>query len=284
MQARYYSNGQGRFTSLDSFAGSTLNPQTLNLYAYVQNNPLNFNDPTGHYAEGVSSNPSWFDSGNVKKWCMCQDPLKTSVRPPAPDGYVWTKGGELAKQGSGAILEETVSVTAKVAKRGLFKRILGRALGFFGGFGAGIIAEEIINPSQTVGGGDADLGPASIPWAYDVQSTFMDNQFSPHKLERDATYYRYSDPGYTVSKNGPGFLSEDLYSSSTQARAMLALSPAVTLNKASTVVAVVVPAGTIVARGRAAPQGPGYPGGGSQVVIGNPRESGIRYGTPRSLP
>jgi RHS repeat-associated protein len=56
--ARYYSNLQGRFTSADSFAGSRGNPQTLNLYSYVQNDPLNFSDPTGHFADPGSWNPT----------------------------------------------------------------------------------------------------------------------------------------------------------------------------------------------------------------------------------
>lgn len=48
--ARYYSSTQGRFTSPDSIAGSVSNPQTMNFYAYVQNNPLGFVDPSGHSA------------------------------------------------------------------------------------------------------------------------------------------------------------------------------------------------------------------------------------------
>ncbi len=50
-QARYYSNRQGRFTSPDSFGGRRANPQTLNLYSYVLNNPLKWADPTGHFAQ-----------------------------------------------------------------------------------------------------------------------------------------------------------------------------------------------------------------------------------------
>jgi RHS repeat-associated protein len=49
--ARYYSSVQGRFTVPDSFGGSGSNPQTLNLYAYVRNNPLKYVDPTGHFAQ-----------------------------------------------------------------------------------------------------------------------------------------------------------------------------------------------------------------------------------------
>jgi RHS repeat-associated protein len=50
-EARYYSSMLGRFTSADSWAGRMLNPQTLNSYSYVRNNPLKFVDPTGHQDE-----------------------------------------------------------------------------------------------------------------------------------------------------------------------------------------------------------------------------------------
>jgi RHS repeat-associated protein len=48
-QARYQSPVQGRFTSVDPLmaSASVFDPQSLNRYSYVQNNPLNFTDPTG---------------------------------------------------------------------------------------------------------------------------------------------------------------------------------------------------------------------------------------------
>ena len=45
--ARYYSNSTGRFLSPDPLGGSLSNPQSLNRYAYVLNNPLSLTDPTG---------------------------------------------------------------------------------------------------------------------------------------------------------------------------------------------------------------------------------------------
>src|SRR6185312_6923405 len=47
--ARYYGSALGRFTSPDPLGGSLLDPQTLNKYAYVRNNPLALTDPTGMY-------------------------------------------------------------------------------------------------------------------------------------------------------------------------------------------------------------------------------------------
>lgn len=53
MQARYFRSTHGRFTSADSVAGSIANPQTMNLYAYVANNPLRYTDPTGHMLSDI---------------------------------------------------------------------------------------------------------------------------------------------------------------------------------------------------------------------------------------
>lgn len=47
---RFYSSQQGRFAQVDPIrmgAASLSDPQSLNLYSYVQNDPVNFSDPTG---------------------------------------------------------------------------------------------------------------------------------------------------------------------------------------------------------------------------------------------
>lgn len=71
--ARYYGSALGRFTSPDEFKGGIVDPftgqdietntalpyaditdpQTLNKYVYVRNNPLRYTDPNGHCIEDV---------------------------------------------------------------------------------------------------------------------------------------------------------------------------------------------------------------------------------------
>jgi len=52
--ARYYDSALGRFIQADTIVPSPANPQSLNRYAYVLNNPLRYTDPTGHCAAGDS--------------------------------------------------------------------------------------------------------------------------------------------------------------------------------------------------------------------------------------
>jgi RHS repeat-associated protein len=46
--ARYYDPHLGRFLSPDSVVSDQLDPQLLNRYSYVRNNPFKYTDPTGH--------------------------------------------------------------------------------------------------------------------------------------------------------------------------------------------------------------------------------------------
>jgi RHS repeat-associated protein len=46
--ARWYDAALGRFIQADSIVPEPGNPQSLNRYSYVQNNPLRHSDPTGH--------------------------------------------------------------------------------------------------------------------------------------------------------------------------------------------------------------------------------------------
>jgi RHS repeat-associated protein len=56
---RYYGSGYARFTSPDRLAGNKGNPQSLNRYAYVLNDPLNAVDPLGLLTTpGTPPNPT----------------------------------------------------------------------------------------------------------------------------------------------------------------------------------------------------------------------------------
>lgn len=49
LRARYYDPTMGRFLNEDTYEGGIDNPLSQNLYTYVENNPLIYTDPTGHY-------------------------------------------------------------------------------------------------------------------------------------------------------------------------------------------------------------------------------------------
>src|SRR4030065_178356 len=46
--ARWYDPVVGRFLQADTIVPSPGNPQSLNRYSYVLNNPLRYKDPSGH--------------------------------------------------------------------------------------------------------------------------------------------------------------------------------------------------------------------------------------------
>ena len=66
--ARYYDPQLARFTSADSLVSNDADPQTRNRYAYVLNNPLKYNDPTGHVAEPIEifTNNSYIQEWSAK--------------------------------------------------------------------------------------------------------------------------------------------------------------------------------------------------------------------------
>ena len=49
-ESRYYDAVLGRFISADTIIPSASNPQSFNRYSYANNNPIIFNDPSGHFA------------------------------------------------------------------------------------------------------------------------------------------------------------------------------------------------------------------------------------------
>ena len=50
LNARYYNPEDGRFLTEDTYRGENNQPNTQHLYVYCANNPVNYVDPSGHYA------------------------------------------------------------------------------------------------------------------------------------------------------------------------------------------------------------------------------------------
>ena len=48
LNARYYDPENGRFLTEDTYWGEVNDPDTLHLYVYCKNNPINYVDPSGH--------------------------------------------------------------------------------------------------------------------------------------------------------------------------------------------------------------------------------------------
>ena len=62
LRARYYDSQGGTFLTEDSYPGEDTDPLSQNQYSYVQNNPVNYTDPSGHRmvwmgGEGEPSRP-----------------------------------------------------------------------------------------------------------------------------------------------------------------------------------------------------------------------------------
>jgi RHS repeat-associated protein len=81
--ARFYSSGQGRFTSVDPLMASAVtgNPQTFNRYTYVLNSPLTLTDPTG-----MSAVNSGGASGTPHVTLFLNDQTSQQPQPQAPAG------------------------------------------------------------------------------------------------------------------------------------------------------------------------------------------------------
>ncbi|WP_164779669.1 RHS repeat-associated core domain-containing protein, partial [Paenibacillus kobensis] len=55
LRARWYDPSMGRFINEDTYEGELTNPLSLNLYTYVENNPLGYTDPSGAVKVSIPS-------------------------------------------------------------------------------------------------------------------------------------------------------------------------------------------------------------------------------------
>ena len=66
--ARYYDPELGRFIQADTEIPDLSNPQSYNRYAYCVNDPLRYNDPTGHYGVGDWWRDTQAGAGIISGW------------------------------------------------------------------------------------------------------------------------------------------------------------------------------------------------------------------------
>ncbi len=93
---RAYDPAIGRFVSPDSLVPEPGNPQSLNRYSYVYNNPLKFVDPTGQRREQEGWDSDWADEyernhgerPSIKDWEARQFSL---LNPGSGPGGSWTE-------------------------------------------------------------------------------------------------------------------------------------------------------------------------------------------------
>ena len=113
--ARYYASSVGRFMSPDWSAkvepvpySKLDDPQSLNLYAYVGNNPLSRVDPDGHQDNSCKANPglckaildSVTSGGSIQDgYQSWKDQKKIKDKPPTPPTDKEKKSGNLANGG-----------------------------------------------------------------------------------------------------------------------------------------------------------------------------------------
>ena len=67
--ARFYDSENARFLTQDTYRGEADQPDTLHLYAYCKNNPINYVDPSGHKysaAKAVEYARKWAYDFNIK--------------------------------------------------------------------------------------------------------------------------------------------------------------------------------------------------------------------------
>ena len=76
LRARHYLPTLGRFIQRDTDSGSGLAPASLHRYAYVDNNPATWTDPTGH-RKGIQPDGTWipcmFSSDDPDEQCQWSD-------------------------------------------------------------------------------------------------------------------------------------------------------------------------------------------------------------------
>jgi RHS repeat-associated protein len=234
--ARYYSSAMGRFLSPDWSAkvapvpyAKLDNPQTLNLYAYVGNNPLSRRDLDGHVdiaaqCKGQATcNKTLVQTVNVVRQdkngnSYVQSTLKVTTNfslttdakgnvSASASSTVANAGGhtysdsQLATMGKdiGTMQQAAVTMGFGQNTTQLVTSIGAAETAFGGDSGPTGKMNPATNPMQLVKGANSDLNH-NVDGAMDV----LDWAGRPSTFNPTATYSRYSDNGDTTMSNWDG--------------------------------------------------------------------------------
>ena len=68
LRARYYDSQGGTFLTEDSYPGEATDPLSQNRYSYVQNNPVNYTDPSGHFWNSIKKGWNYVKETASNAW------------------------------------------------------------------------------------------------------------------------------------------------------------------------------------------------------------------------
>jgi RHS repeat-associated protein len=243
--ARYYASGGGRFTTVDPnhINGDIFDPQSWNGFAYARSNPLRFVDPFGFGECPASTDTSTCVEGTAGTNQLSFDYIRWLLGDILRSYWTWRMQDPGVMGGSPFV--------APMSREGSL---------------ADIVA--------------ARSAAATLDAA--VLRTFLGGQAERIVLQEDLTAIRVFDkiPGVTGGNSDMGgrFFSATRMGSRAQAQRELALGG---FNQARFVESAVIPKGTVVYSGTAAPLG-SLPGGATQIFV--PNISEVRFYGIRPLP
>ncbi|HEU4323433.1 MAG TPA: FG-GAP-like repeat-containing protein [Roseiflexaceae bacterium] len=119
LRSRWYAAGEGRFLTQDSFPGVLASPQSLHRYAYTNNSPLTFIDPSGRYPcdgiEQVATTTIMWPSEYARFCEQQRDALKNS---PQHNQYQALRGSNMLESMIYLFTENTLPGGSRAAVNG----------------------------------------------------------------------------------------------------------------------------------------------------------------------
>ncbi|OQY89921.1 MAG: hypothetical protein B6D41_10085 [Chloroflexi bacterium UTCFX4] len=133
--ARYYDVTLGRFIQPDTIVPQPMDPQSLNRYSYVRNNPINLIDPSGHAEEpSCQAWDSWcWENRYYEAYGLCYngDDWKRACAPTVRDEDMLN---ELALNAPETLLRSDFQVIAQIADEAAqIREMINGFSQFFGG-------------------------------------------------------------------------------------------------------------------------------------------------------